>query len=265
MQHGKILLEIADGIAVLTLNDPAVLNAVGRKLQEDFTAALDRIEASDARCLLLTGAGRAFCAGANLADPDRPPRDRHAEARGEAKSDLESWYNPTLLRLRALPVPVVAAINGVAAGAGMSLAVSADLKLAARSAYFLQAFARVGLVPDAGSSYVLPRMIGFSRAMELSMLAERLPAEVALQWGLVNRVVADEYLAAESRALARRLADGPKSLGMMRQLYWRSLENTYEAQLALEARLQSEAGITEDSREGVLAFQQKRAPRFQGR
>lgn len=265
MRHGRILLEAADGVAVMTLNDPGVLNAFGLKLREDMSQALDAVEAGGARCLLITGAGRGFCSGANLTDPDRPPRDRQAEARGEAKSDLESWYNPTFLRLRALPIPVVAAVNGVAAGAGMSLALSADIKVAARSAYFLQAFARIGLVPDCGSSYILPRMIGLTRALELSLLAEKLPAETALAWGLVNRVANDDLLMPEAMAMARRLADGPRSLGLIRRLYWEGLENSYEGQLALEAKLQTEAGLTQDCAEGVAAFREKRPAKFHGR
>jgi 2-(1,2-epoxy-1,2-dihydrophenyl)acetyl-CoA isomerase len=264
MKHGRVLLEMRDSIAVMTLNDPPVLNAFGVKLREDMTAALDAIETSGARCLLITGAGRAFCSGANLSDPDRPPRDREAEARGEAKSDLEAWYHPTFLRLRALEMPVVAAVNGIAAGAGMSLALSADLKIAARSASFLQAFARIGLVPDCGSSYILPRLIGMSRAMELSMLAERLPAETAHQWGMINRVVDDASLMPEALGLAQRLAQGPRSLALIRRLYWEALENQYAEQLSLEGKFQSVAGLTADYSEGVAAFREKRAARFIG-
>jgi 2-(1,2-epoxy-1,2-dihydrophenyl)acetyl-CoA isomerase len=238
----------------MTLNDPPTLNAFGLKLREDMSAALDTIETSDARCLLITGAGRGFCSGANLADPDRPPRDRAAERRGEVQSDLVAWYNPAFMRLRALPIPVVAAVNGIAAGAGMSLALSADLKIAARSAGFLQAFARIGLVPDCGASYLLPRIVGISRALELSLLAERLPAETALAWGLVNRVVDDAALMDSAMEMARRLADGPRSLGMIRRLYWESLESGYADQLAREAALQSDAGATADHEEGVAAF-----------
>ncbi|MBN8928601.1 MAG: 2-(1,2-epoxy-1,2-dihydrophenyl)acetyl-CoA isomerase [Rhodospirillales bacterium 69-11] len=265
MRHGRISLELRDGVAIMTLNDPPVLNAFGLKLREDMTEALDAVESGSARCLLITGAGRAFCSGANLNDPDRPPRDRAAEARGEAKSDLESWYNPTFMRLRALQIPVVAAINGIAAGAGMSLALSADIKIAGRSASFLQAFARIGLVPDCGSSWILPRLIGVARALELSLLAERLPAETALAWGMINRVVDDAALMDEAVATARRLAEGPRSLGLIRQLYWEGLENGYAAQLALEAKLQSVAGLSADYGEGVAAFREKRAARFTGR
>lgn len=264
MKHGKVRLETVGSVAVLTLNDPAVLNAFGHKLREDMQDAVDQVETGRARCLLITGAGRAFCSGANLNDPDRPPRDRQAEARGEAKTDLEAWYNPMFLRLRALPIPVVTAINGIAAGAGMSLALSGDIRIAARSASFLQAFARIGLVPDCGSSFLLPRLIGVARAMELSLLAERLPAETALAWGMINRVEDDEALMPKALELAQGLANGPRSLGLIRQMYWQSLDNGYAAQLDLEAKMQIEAGLTRDFEEGVAAFREKRPARFIG-
>jgi len=265
MKHDRIRLEYHDNVAVMTLNDPSVLNALGYLLKQDMTEALDAIDASNARCLLITGAGRAFCSGANLNDPDRPPRDRAAELRGEVKSDLEAWYNPTLIRLRDMSIPVVTAINGIAAGAGMSLALCGDIKIAAKSASFLQAFARIGLVPDAGSSYILPRLIGMARAMELALLAERLPAEKALEWGMINRLVDDAALMPEALALAKSLANGPKSLGMIRRMTWASLDNTLEQQLALEAREQKHAGMTEDHAEGVAAFKEKRLAKFSGR
>ena len=264
MQHGRILLETTGDIAIMTLNDPGVLNAFGQKLREDMTVAMDRVEAGSARCLVITGAGRAFCSGANLNDPDRPPRDRAAEARGEAKSDLDTWYNPMFLRLRALPMPVVTAINGMAAGAGMSLALTGDIRIAARSASFLQAFARIGLVPDCGSSWLLPRLIGMARAMELSLLAERLPAETALSWGLINRLEEDSQLMTKAVELAEGLARGPKSLGLIRQLYWQGMDNAYADQLDLEARLQSQAGLTRDFAEGTAAFREKRPALFTG-
>jgi 2-(1,2-epoxy-1,2-dihydrophenyl)acetyl-CoA isomerase len=264
MKHGKVLLETTGNVAVMTLNDPSVLNAFGLRLREDMTVAMDAVEASKARCLVITGAGRAFCSGANLNDPDRPPRDREAEARGEVKSDLESWYNPMFLRLRALPIPVVTAINGMAAGAGMSLALTGDIRIAGSSASFLQAFARIGLVPDCGSSWLLPRLIGMARAMELSLLAERLPAETALSWGLINRIEPDDALMPKVMDLAHALAAGPGSLGLIRRMYWQSLENTYSEQLDLEAKLQSRAGMSSDFEEGVAAFREKRPARFTG-
>ena len=264
MKHGKILLETIGNVIIMTLNDPPVLNAFGQKLREDMQAALDGIEASSARCLVITGAGRAFCSGANLNDPDLASRDRAAEARGDVKGDLEKWYNPTFLRLRALSIPVITAINGIAAGAGMSLALSGDIRIAARSASFLQAFARIGLVPDCGSSWILPRLIGMARAMELSLLAERLPAETALQWGMINRLEDDGELMPKALDLANRLAAGPRSLGLIRQMYWQGLDNRYSEQLDLEARLQSRAAMTQDYEEGVAAFRDKRPARFIG-
>jgi len=264
MEHGRILLETTGDVAVMTLNDPSVLNAFGRKLREDMTVAMDRVEAGPARCLVITGAGRAFCSGANLNDPDRANRDRAAEARGEAQSDLEAWYNPMFLRLRALSIPIVTAINGMAAGAGMSLALSGDIRIAARSASFLQAFARIGLVPDCGSSWLLPRMIGMARAMELSLLAERLPAETALSWGLINRLEDDAALMPKAMDMARALAAGPRSLGLIRQMYWEGMDNRYSEQLDLEAKLQSQAGMTRDFEEGVAAFREKRPAKFTG-
>jgi 2-(1,2-epoxy-1,2-dihydrophenyl)acetyl-CoA isomerase len=241
-----------------------VLNAFGQKLRDDMTEAMDRVESGSARCLVITGAGRAFCSGANLNDPDRAHRDRAAEARGEVKGDLEAWYNPMFIRLTALPIPVVTAINGMAAGAGMSLALTGDIRIAARSASFLQAFARIGLVPDCGSSWLLPRLVGMARAMELSLLAERLPAETALAWGLINRLEEDADLMPKAMEIAKRLAAGPRSIGLIRQMYWQGMDNTYAAQLALEAKLQTQAGMTRDFEEGVAAFREKRPAVFTG-
>tara|TARA_R110002096_G_scaffold432100_1_gene648294 strand:+ start:124 stop:933 length:810 start_codon:yes stop_codon:yes gene_type:complete len=268
MSDARVLLDVKDGIATMTLNHPDALNAFGHKLKQDMGAALDQLDKAiadrSARVLVITGAGRGFSSGANLNDPDKPPRDRAAEARGEAKSDLEDFYNPMFVRLRGLSIPTVAAINGVAAGVGMSLALSCDFKVMAKSAFFLQAFARIGLVPDGGSSWILPRLIGMSRAMELSMLAERLPAETAGEWGLVNRVVEDNKVMDEAMSYASRLANGPKALGLIRQLYWASLENGYAEQMQLESDMQSKAGLTKDSAEGVAAFREKREAKFVG-
>ena len=250
----------------MTLNDPSVLNAFGFKLRQDMSWALDQVEASGARCLMITGAGRAFCSGANLNDPDRPPRDRAAEARGEVKSDLESWYNPTFIRLRDLAMPIVTAINGIAAGAGMSLALMGDIRIAASSASFLQAFARIGLVPDCGSSYVLPRMIGMARAMELVAAGGTLAGGNGVglghdqsrggRSGFAGCGDGDGATAGGRSGIAG--ADPQTVLGF-------SLENSYEQQLDLEAKLQMQAGLTEDYTEGVTAFREKRRTRFTGR
>jgi 2-(1,2-epoxy-1,2-dihydrophenyl)acetyl-CoA isomerase len=259
MTEAAMRFRIHDGIAVLAFDDPPTLNAIGGAIRRDFARALDDIEKPGAgvRCLVLTGEGRAFCSGANLAE--RGDRDRDT---GEI---LRTWYGPTLLRLRALPMPILAAVNGVAAGIGMSFALAADLVLMAHSAYFLQAFARIGLVPDGGATWVLPRRIGLARALELSMLAEKLPAETALAWGLVNRILDDGQLMGEAMALAMRLARGPTmAYAHMRRLYGASLENSYERQLALEADTQTLAGRTADYREGVRAFLEKRPAKFSG-
>ena len=266
MKHDRIRLETTGDVTVMTLNDPSVLNAFGHKLREDMTVAMDRIEAGSARCLVITGAGRAFCSGANLNDPDRLPRDRAAEARGEAKSDLETWYNPMFMRLRALSIPIVTAINGIAAGAGMSLALTGDIRVAARSASLLQAFARIGLVPDCGSSWILPRLVGMARAMELSLLAERLPAETALSWGLINRVEEDAALMPKAMEMARGLAARPQiDRPDPADVLGRAMDNTYSEQLDLEAKLQSQAGMTKDFEEGVAAFREKRPAKFSGK
>lgn len=266
MEHGKVTLEVNEGVGLLTLNDPGSLNAWGVKMRSDFTAAIDQVEQADSgiRCVVITGAGRAFSSGANLNDPDAPPRDRAAEARGDVQSSLEAYYNPMFLRLRELNTPLVAAVNGVAAGVGMSFALSCDLVVMAKSAYFLQAFARIGLVPDGGSTYILPRLIGVKRALELSLLADKLPAEAAQEWGLANRVVEDADLLPETMKLAGRLGRGPMSLGLIRRMYWQSLENDYPSQMALEAKLQNQAGMSSDHAEGKTAFLEKRAAAFTG-
>jgi 2-(1,2-epoxy-1,2-dihydrophenyl)acetyl-CoA isomerase len=166
--------------------------------------------------------------------------------------------------LRNMEIPMVTAINGPAVGVGMSFAVMSDYAVAAKSAYFLQAFANIGLIPDGGATYILPRIIGWRRAMELSMLAERLPAETALEWGLINKVVADDELQAEGLKVATRLAEGPRSLGLIRQAYWASLDNSFSEQLQLESDLQTVAGKTKDNIEGVTAFLEKRPAKFTG-
>ncbi len=218
--------------------------------------------ANGARCLLLTGAGRGFCAGANLTDPEASL----SEGERDPGAVLEAHYHPLLLTLRNLEMPVITAVNGVAAGAGMSFALMGDMVLAAKSAYFLQAFRRIGLVPDAGSTYVLPRLVGWGRAMELALMGDRLPAETALEWGLVNRVYEDEALADEAVKLAEELANGPtKALAFIRHAMWRTYENTYEQQLHLERVLQRKAGQTEDFVEGVTAFVEKRPASFKGK
>lgn len=258
MDFNKVRLDFDGKIAILRFNHPEVLNAIGADMLEGLSDAMREVQDPNngARCLLITGEGRGFCAGANLTDPGR---------RG-AGASLRGGYHPLLLTLRDLDMPIVTAVNGAAAGVGMSFAIMGDLVCASKSGFFLQAFARIGLVPDGGASFMLPRMIGWGRAVELSLLAERLPAEKAEAWGLVNRVFDDnEALMEGALALAAKLADGPKSLALMRRLYWNTWHNAYEQQLDLEARLQAEAGQTRDHAEGVKAFVEKRDAQFVGK
>ena len=214
------------------------------------------------RCLVITGAGRAFCTGANL----QGRGNAKPGGRSNAGAALETAYHPFLRRLRNLHCPIVTSVNGPAAGAGMSIALMGDMILCARSSYFLQAFRRIGLVPDCGSTWLLPRLIGKARSVELSLMGERLPAEKALEWGLVNRVHDDAVLMDETMKLAHELANGPTvALSLIRKLYWESPGNSFEEQLDLEQQSQRDAGSAEDFKEGVTAFLEKRPAKFKGK
>ncbi|MFN3943729.1 MAG: enoyl-CoA hydratase-related protein [Allosphingosinicella sp.] len=247
-----------DAVATLTIARPERLNALSSQTVDELRAAVESLEGSGARCLLITGEGRGFSSGADLAGGGGLPRDA-----GEA---LEKHFNPLVETLFALPIPVVAAVNGPCAGAGCSLALSADIVIAARSAYFLQAFVNIGLIPDAGATWLLPRLAGRARAMEMMLLGERIPAERALEWGLIARVVDDETLASEAAALAARLAAGPTvAYGLIRRLAREAGQLPLSDALAAERRAQGEAGRTEDFPRAVAAFLQKQQPRFEGR
>jgi 2-(1,2-epoxy-1,2-dihydrophenyl)acetyl-CoA isomerase len=262
MDFKSVSLDIVGNVATIRLNHPEVLNALSMDMIGGINQALDAVlEATPAvRCLVVTGAGRSFSSGANLQGRNDPSK------RLDAGSTLETAFHPMLRRFRDLQIPLITAVNGPAAGAGMSLALMGDLILCARSTYFLQAFRRIGLVPDCGSTWLLPRLIGRARALELSLLGERLPAETALAWGLVNRVFDDEELMPEALRLAQQLADGPSvALGFIRQLYWESTDNSFEEQIDLECRMQRAAGATADFKEGVSAFLEKRPAKFQGK
>lgn len=257
----RISLEFVDRVALLKFNHPEVMNAVGAQMLEDLREAIGQIKArgSDTRCLLLTGEGRGFCAGANLND------DSGKRRKGGAGDSLRHTYHPIMFDLRGLDMPIVTAVNGAAAGVGMSFAMMGDIVCASRQAYFLQAFARIGLIPDGGATFLLPRLVGWGRAMELSLLAERLPADQAQEWGLVNRLYDDQdALMTGAMEVATRLANGPKSLSLIRQAYWKTWSNSYEQQLELESDLQNQAGTSADFKEGVSAFLQKRDAEFKG-
>jgi len=245
----------------LTLNRPDKLNAFVAEMHGLLREAMTRAE-NDAsvRALLLTGAGRGFCAGQDLAERDM--NDPNLDLGG----GLEANYNPFIRRLRALPKPVVCAVNGVAAGAGANIALAGDLVLAARSASFIQAFSRIALVPDCGGTWWLPRLAGLQRAMGMALLAERVSAEDAERWGLVWKCVDDAKLMDEARSLARTLAAGPThTFGRIKQALYASPNNTLDEQLDLERDFQRELGRHGDYREGIAAFLEKRKPAFTGR
>ena len=257
----RVYLSAYGKVAVITLNHPEVINAISPRMARGLLEALDFANdaANGFRATVLTGEGRGFSSGANLAE---------APEAGEVPDVglyLEKYYHPLLFAMRDLDMPFVTAVNGAAAGIGMSFALMGDIVLASRSAFFQQAFARIGLVPDGGSTWILPRLIGFARARELSLLAERLSAETALAWGLVNRVYDDALLLDEAVALARRLAEGPTlALAATRRLFWATAGNSFEQQLEMEKAEQRRAGKTADFREGILAFLKKRPPQFKG-
>ena len=262
MSFKKLRYALEGNIAVITMADPATMNAAGVDTAAELRAAFAQA-AQEARAAVLTGEGRGFSSGANLSGGGAAGASR-AAGLPDAGAALASTYNPLILDLRDLPIPFVTAVNGAAAGVGCSLALMGDLILAGESAFFLQAFRRIGLVPDGGSSYLLPRAIGRARAMEMMLLGERISAKKAEEWGLINRCVPDADLMKEAMALAKQLADGPRALALMRRLIWDGLDSGLRDQLHAEREVQREAGRTTDSREGVLAFLEKRPAKFTG-
>jgi 2-(1,2-epoxy-1,2-dihydrophenyl)acetyl-CoA isomerase len=262
MSYQTILFDVSGGVARLTLNRPDRLNSFTTAMHGEVREALASLKGSDARVLVLTGAGRGFCAGQDLGD--------RAVAPGGAAVDLgesiEKNYKPLVMALRNLPMPVIAAVNGVAAGAGANIALACDMVIAAKSASFVQAFAKLGLVPDSGGTWLLPRLIGNARAIGLAFLGDKLPAEQAAQWGLIWRCVEDAELAPTVDALAQQFASAPtRGLARTKQAIYEGWDRTLEAQLDIERDYQRELGYSADYAEGVAAFTQKRPPQFTGR
>ncbi|WP_349360921.1 2-(1,2-epoxy-1,2-dihydrophenyl)acetyl-CoA isomerase PaaG [Stappia sp.] len=251
------------GVLIVTLNRPDKLNSFNEAMHAELRAALDIAENDpDVRALLLTGAGRGFCAGQDLGDrvfsDDAGPPD--------LTRTIEANYNPLIRRMKALPKPIVCAVNGVAAGAGANIALACDIVLAAKSAKFIQAFAKIGLVPDSGGTWTLPQLVGLARAKALALLATPVPAEQAESWGMIWKAVDDAALMDEALKLTRELAEAPTfGLGLIKQAMEAATDNTLDAQLDLERDLQGRAGRSPDYREGVSAFLAKRAPVFTGR
>jgi 2-(1,2-epoxy-1,2-dihydrophenyl)acetyl-CoA isomerase len=267
VDYQKIKVRRDGAVAIITMSDPATMNAAGIDTAGELLHAFKDASGgpAKARAIVLTGEGRGFCSGANLSNSPGGGGNLDVDGKPDAGSALETVYNPLVTFIREMPTPLVTAVNGAAAGVGCSLALLGDLILAAEGAYFLQAFTRIGLVPDGGSTYLLPRMIGRARAMEMVLLAERIPARQALEWGLINRVTADADLMSEALKLAHALANGPASLGLSRQLIWASQDNDWASQLHRERLAQREAGKSGDFAEGVSAFLQKRPAAFSGR
>ncbi|MGQ0659501.1 enoyl-CoA hydratase-related protein [Sphingosinicella sp.] len=247
-----------DGVATLTLDRPKSLNALNGAMVDELRAAVESLSDSGARCLLMTGEGLGFSSGADLTSGGGLPDDVGAS--------LEAHFNPLIEALFACPMPVIAAVNGPCAGAGCSLALAADIVIAGRSAYFLQAFINIGLIPDAGATWLLPRLAGRARAMEMMMLGERVPAEQAEQWGMISRMVEDDRLLDEAKTLATKLAAGPTAAyGSLRRLARDAEQSSLTEALAAERIAQRDAGRTDDFKAGVMAFLQKQPPRFTGR
>lgn len=257
-----ILYAVEDGVALITLNRPDHLNAFNAAMRSALAEAVDRAAADPAvRCILLTGAGRGFCAGQDLSERKPLPDG----AKHDLSQTLEQEYNPFFRKLDALEKPIVCAVNGVAAGAGVSLALAADVTFAAQQARFILAFVNIGLAPDCGATWSLPRLIGQQRAMALALSGEPVGAAEAAQWGLVWRCVADEHLLPEAMAFARRLATrAPLSLATIRHNIRAAWRHDFSGQLDLERDSQQRLGYTDDYGEGVTAFRERRAPRFTG-
>ena len=264
-QGETIRLQVAGGVATLTLNRPDRLNSFNDRMHAEVREALADVKAGRAdgsvRVLVLTGAGRGFCAGQDLSDRSVAPGDEAVDL-GES---VEKNYKPLVQSLRALDLPVIAAVNGVAAGAGANIALACDLVFAARSASFIQSFSKLGLIPDTGGTWILPRLIGPARAMGLALLGDKLSAEQAEAWGLIWKCVDDDALMPTVQQVAAHLAQGPTfGYAQTKKALWASSTNDFDAQLDLERNMMTVCGRSHDYREGVAAFMEKRTPRFKG-
>lgn len=267
MGYQNILFELNDGVARLTFNRPDRLNSFNIAMHGEVRDVLSRLDSQQnregsARVLVITGAGRGFCAGQDLGDRAVAPGGKGVDL-GDS---IENYYKPLVLGLRNLPIPVIAAVNGVAAGAGANIALACDFVIAGKSASFIQSFSKIGLVPDSGGTWILPRLVGNARAMGLAMLGDKLPAEQAAQWGLIWRCVEDSELTDTVDALAKQFAVAPtRGLARTKQAIYESWGRSFEQQLELERDFQRELGASEDYKEGVAAFMDKRTAKFTGR
>ena len=259
--NNSILIKIENQVAYITLNRPDVFNSFNREMALSLQSILDDCEHNnDVRSIVITGNGKAFCAGQDLKEVTNP------ELNPGFKKILEEHYNPIITRIRAINKPVIAAVNGVAAGAGANIALSCDLVVASNKASFIQAFSKIGLIPDSGGTFFLPRLIGFQKATALIMLGDKVTAEEAEELGMIFKVISSESFNEEVEKLAVKLANMPtKALGLIKELLNKSITNTLEQQLELEGKLQIEAALSEDYTEGVNAFMEKRKPIFKGK
>lgn len=258
MSYQTIRFDVRDDIATLTLNRPEVMNGLNATMRAEITQAV-LTAGTQARVLVITGEGRGFCSGQDLGDRTNPSEIN-------LENTLKDEYEPMLRAIYDCPIPTISAVNGPAAGAGANLALAADIVIATESAFFLQAFSRIGLIPDAGGTYWLPRQMGFAKAMGAALFADKITAQQADDWGMIWECVADDAFALTIQARAEKLAKGPtKAYRLIKEALRGSLDNTLDEQLAVEAKLQGEAGNSRDFIEGVTAFMEKRAPKYEGR